>query len=234
MSDGRRKYSSNPRARRGNPLCAKFGANGSPHHPRVSASLGQTGVRRNANRVADLDRRFEWHPLLPILRPVSRIDFYNGGGRLFTDNRTRIPAYFVRGSFYIRLVLSKSGGEPQLHVHSNPGHLRYRPLTPPATPARTTSAPPLPHSRRTASPHLRRTRRDTPPPRWPGSAARCWPVGTSNSLTWVPVLATPQREDIHTKKSSWYNNRVGEPCFPSLGGADHDHDSFRPCSAACG
>ncbi len=82
--------------------------------------------------------------------------------RLFSDNRTRIPAHFVRGSFYIRLVLSKSGGEPQLLVHSNPGHLRYRPLTPPATPARTTSAPPLPHSRRTASSHLRRTRRDTP------------------------------------------------------------------------
>ena len=35
-------------------------------------------VRRNANRVAKLDRCFEWHPLLHRIRHGSRLDIYYG------------------------------------------------------------------------------------------------------------------------------------------------------------
>ena len=38
----------------------------------------QRVVRRDANRVADLDRRFEWHPLLHRIRRGSRLDIYYG------------------------------------------------------------------------------------------------------------------------------------------------------------
>ena len=51
----------------------------------------QRVVRRDANRVADLDRLYEWHPLLHRIRHGSRLDIYHGLDEYLLENVARSP-----------------------------------------------------------------------------------------------------------------------------------------------